>query len=90
MEEDQAKLTSNNLQDFNNDIRGIGHGNQNQNHPYQEREGSPREVIQMERGGGNAGISDQNRNRNYGAVNKPPILMENRAGPGPDAFISNI
>jgi len=44
----------------------------------------------MERGGKNAGISEQNRNRNYGAVNKPPILMENRASPGPDAFISNI
>ena len=41
----------------------------------------------MERGGKNAGISEQNRNRNYGAVNKSPILIENRVKQAPDAFI---
>jgi len=44
----------------------------------------------MERGAKNAAIGEQNRNRNYGAVSKPPILMENRARPHQDEYISNI
>ena len=82
--EDHGKLTSSNLKDFNQD------SNRNPALNNYQNESSPREVIQMERGGINSGINQNVKNRNYGATNRNPTRMVSNESPLEDGFISNI